>query len=634
MKNNFFKKLFMFVSVMLVSSIALTACDFETIFREIIDLLIPQITIPVDDGDDQNNDDDNDDDDDNGGGAVEGISETPGHEINYDITLNSLEIENPNDSVVQSVSVNSTYLSWQDVDTEKINYVAYYSTSQAPQIVEVAIGNQLELASVINYSDEIYAFRVGIKNQDDKYVLSSVIYYNPDTYLPYTNNIFYFNGNLGDNYIESDEEFYLLAHYTYIYKVSSFSVKLSSAYYSELTMYDNFANAIDDLLDYSYNNSFMETIALSYGDSGSDSGTRTFTVNLNFRGAEEPTLTLQKTRNQDIADVPYYLTVDYAARDSGYNDFATDKKIKIAPVETSEELFWAVESGATPVFSSQTSSAYLIYKKAKAVLNRIISNEMTDYYKVLSIFYFIAYNTVYDHQIVSAEAATYIGTNPYTAYTSFYLEGVFEDRLVVCDGFSKAFSLLANMEGIETVRIVGYAGGGGHAWNKVYLDGSWYVVDITWSELETEHYVNDLPTEYLSHKYFLVSDAQIAATHTPHSTNEYKDYECTVVYDYFGVNDFTINEINYNLIINTNVKAAALINYLWQQYLANETPVSVSIEVAISSNVLNDWATIVRSVKDSYNATHETRFDNDVLRVTDGSIAVVQIHNTFLNLQS
>ena len=55
-----------------------------------------------------------------------------------------------------------------------------------------------------------------------------------------------------------------------------------------------------------------------------------------------------------------------------------------------------------------------------------------------------------------------------------------------------------------------------HAWNKVKINDNWYVVDITWSVVDTESdtFSEDGATKYnsnefLNHMYFLVSDSDI-----------------------------------------------------------------------------------------------------------------------------
>ncbi len=107
-------------------------------------------------------------------------------------------------------------------------------------------------------------------------------------------------------------------------------------------------------------------------------------------------------------------------------------------------------------------------------------------------------------------------------YDGYYLEGVFLSKKAVCDGKSKAFVLMASIAGIKSVRATGTAQSsgsspaGGHAWNKILIENDgdlhWYVCDTTWGDVSVVS--GSARKEYLSHKYFLVSDASIASTHT------------------------------------------------------------------------------------------------------------------------
>lgn len=76
----------------------------------------------------------------------------------------------------------------------------------------------------------------------------------------------------------------------------------------------------------------------------------------------------------------------------------------------------------------------------------------------------------------------------------------------VCDGYSKALDLLCYFSGIECLRINGESNGGGHAWNKVKIDGQWYNIDVTWDDP-----VSTRPI--LRYDYFLISDSALAADH-------------------------------------------------------------------------------------------------------------------------
>lgn len=611
-KNNSIKnKILAIISMFVMSTFVLSACDFD----ELLSNLFNTITIipPIE--------------------QVEPDDETVYEEIEQIDVIN-------NPTVVTGLTLQSTSLLWDEVEGQENYYVAIYSNSTDPTIMQVP-NNMFSFNTLLETYNEIYAFRVGIKNEQNDYELSNVTYYNPVSFTPYTSSVYYFNGTLADYYITSQQELNHLAHYSFIYRISELTVKFSNEFYNSIS-------SLSDALYEAYNESFMETISLSYSSTIVSSSNNIIRLNLNFNGAVEPTLTLQKTMQQDTKQLPYYETVNYLPREATYDNFKTDQSIILSPVESGEELFWAVESNATPIFNSETSSAYRIYNKAKDVLREIISDDMTDYEKLLSIFDYITVNTVYDYQIVN-DGTSVTGSNPFTAYTSFYLEGVFDDGLAVCDGFSKAFSLLANMEGIKTVRIVGDAGGG-HAWNKTYLYGNWYVVDITWTELEMLHYETEQNTEYLAHKYFLVSDNEIE-THTAHSTQSYKDFTAANNYFYYTQTKFTYNEIEYDAVIDSNADAIALLNYLWENFQNEE--IITSLEVVMTTTITNNWGTIVRGVKDDYNAENVDRFDNDVLKVIDGSyngttlsyvatlysenlsgiVSIVQIHDTFLNLQ-
>lgn len=60
----------------------------------------------------------------------------------------------------------------------------------------------------------------------------------------------------------------------------------------------------------------------------------------------------------------------------------------------------------------------------------------------------------------------------------FFLHGGY----VVCEGYAKAFKILCNRLGVESILVVGDAGGP-HMWNYVNLEnGNWYLVDVTWDD--------------------------------------------------------------------------------------------------------------------------------------------------------
>jgi hypothetical protein len=221
-------------------------------------------------------------------------------------------------------------------------------------------------------------------------------------------------------------------------------------------------------------------------------------------------------------------------------------------VTSSNMLYRVVSWGYRPTFNAETGetaeqttarqNAQTIYQNARALLLEICNDNMTDTQKAHVIFDWIVCEVDYDTALANASG---IPVDDALEYDGFYLEGVFlkaagEQRKAVCDGKSKAFSLLCAMEGISTYRVIGYIEGDpnrGHAWNKVLLDPdgdgikNWYIVDTTWSDMAR------LGNEYLVHSYFLLSDFEISGTHT--ETRDYYPEADDVEFDYYAYLQFT-----------------------------------------------------------------------------------------------
>lgn len=122
---------------------------------------------------------------------------------------------------------------------------------------------------------------------------------------------------------------------------------------------------------------------------------------------------------------------------------------------------------------------------------------------------------IHDEIINQVQYAYDSTQNPSEEKWAHSIVGVFDTsyKKVVCEGYAKAFQLLMNACGIESIYIPGKANGTGHAWNKVKLDGDWYNVDVTWDDPTS---TSGVPV--LSHKYFNVTDAQLSIDHTPGSS--------------------------------------------------------------------------------------------------------------------
>ena len=160
-------------------------------------------------------------------------------------------------------------------------------------------------------------------------------------------------------------------------------------------------------------------------------------------------------------------------RAADFEGFKINSITETLDVYNSEELWWAIEHGYRPTFPGEYSKAELFYERAKMILREIVNDSMTDYEKLVSIYEYLIENVNYDYDSYYSE----VGKNN----TCYYLEGVFESGLAVCDGKTKALVLFLGIEGIGVLRDFGSSktGGAGHAWNYVEIDGEWYLVDTT-----------------------------------------------------------------------------------------------------------------------------------------------------------
>ncbi|MDE6401820.1 MAG: hypothetical protein K2L54_04315, partial [Clostridiales bacterium] len=217
--------------------------------------------------------------------------------------------------------------------------------------------------------------------------------------------------------------------------------------------------------------------------------------------------------------------------------FPIDRIDVTASVAYSDELYLAAQRGVRPVPTSG-SAAETLYGMARDVLRKICSDDMTDVQKAHAIYDWIMWKVTYDTLATNVSS----GGERYSAY---YLEGVFGDGVTsiggvvyppyaVCDGMSKAYSLMCNMEGIPCMRVVGEAGSsvydlGGHAWNKVYVNGAWYVVDCTWGDSQGSIALDGSTKKTYElglHDYLFLSDDDISSTHY----EPYRNNESSIVY--------------------------------------------------------------------------------------------------------
>ena len=144
---------------------------------------------------------------------------------------------------------------------------------------------------------------------------------------------------------------------------------------------------------------------------------------------------------------------------------------------------------------SQPNCTAMIQKmnqKVSAVISAMPAG-LSELDRELYLFHYIAQNCTYNNAAVSDSSI-------WQAFSSY---GVLIDGTAVCEGYSRAMQLLSSYAGLQCMLLSGQSSGVNHMWNVIKIDGSWYHLDTTWGDSDTEVY-----------NYFNLNDAAIAQSRT------------------------------------------------------------------------------------------------------------------------
>ena len=250
---------------------------------------------------------------------------------------------------------------------------------------------------------------------------------------------------------------------------------------------------------------------------------------------------------------------DYdSARSDSFDDFKYKQRTHSVSVTTSEQLFYAFSHGYLPI-PTAGSAAERILNKAETVARNIMDDSMTDLEKLKAIYTWLVTDVAYDY------GAYHSNVKQWHTFSAYYLEGVFDYGIAVCDGISKAYCVLAGIENITCVRVAGEIvnNGGGHAWNRVRVDANgdgvkeWYASDATWGNTKFGN------GELFNLQYFLTTDAERSIRIS--ETHNYVDADCDATtdvdpFEYFHYGDGV--DGSYDFVIENQSELNDVIAYI------------------------------------------------------------------------
>ena len=212
------------------------------------------------------------------------------------------------------------------------------------------------------------------------------------------------------------------------------------------------------------------------------------------------------TKSNSKLEASKIYEIDYQKESSDHQIPLEKSNLKEIEVETSQQLYYVVENKYKPILK-KNSIAEKIYSTAKDILNSIIDDTMNEYQKAKQIYNYICSEISYDY-ITSGESTYNLNENQ-----AYFLEGVFLNQNAVCDGKSKAYSLLCNMENIDNVRVTAindkYQG---HAYNYIKIFDKLYLSCTTFGSHRMELKENE---------YYIIPSLNMFLTNyqTPYASN-------------------------------------------------------------------------------------------------------------------
>ena len=387
--------------------------------------------------------------------------------------------------------------------------------------------------------------------------------------------------------VNSEDELILLFNYLVFTRVSTHTVKIN---YNNSS--DDFANLLCDNchVDCSYQlgttyNSFTKELKLSiqYRVINNDSSKHLYEENSIPYYSQHDSLNLRN--NASTRGDNFVLFIDEVENTFEVND--------------SEQLYYVLEHGYRPIIKNSNTALTSLYNKMRNVLKTIINDEMTDYDKALAIYEWMVMNVTYDR------VALQLSNNPnVTNFHSFYLEGVFDDGLAVCDGISKAYACLCNMEGIPAIRVTG-TGLQNHAWNKICIHNNWYVVDATsGGTIISDSY------EVLTHRFFMITDENYSSLYQEDG-KYYPEFHALGEYDYYDKYTYTYEGHEYKFKCESRNDLVRVLRWF---KTVGDTNITIDVRIAFEHS--GDMGSLVSG------AMTEAHYTQSVNYSVDGDIVM------------
>lgn len=211
----------------------------------------------------------------------------------------------------------------------------------------------------------------------------------------------------------------------------------------------------------------------------------------------------------------------------------------------------------------------------ESTVDRIIKPFNEDLDKTRALYYWLASNIAYDYEGYKSGF-----WKDYQSHEEI-INDTFKFRKGICSGYSHLFKYMLKLSDIQSKVISGYArtdlqtiflNETNHAWNKVKINNSWHLIDVTWARDTTNNRVNDF--------YFMTDPELFILNHYPEDYNSAlldKEYTLQEYMD-FPIYTNSYHELKLTQKISTD-----------GQFNANNDTVTINLKPEIECVLLPIW---------------------------------------------
>ncbi|NXH41909.1 KY peptidase, partial [Dicaeum eximium] len=160
-----------------------------------------------------------------------------------------------------------------------------------------------------------------------------------------------------------------------------------------------------------------------------------------------------------------------------------------------------------------------VKNSVEELVKALLKQARTDLEKVRAIWIWICHHIEYD--VVGYHNKSQVSSKP---------RDVLQMGKSICEGYAELFEHMCSLAGIQCKKLLGHAKGHGyktgqtftgdsdHAWNAVYLEGRWHLLDSTWGSGSVDDSFTKFTYRY-NEFYFLTHPALFINNHFPDNSN-------------------------------------------------------------------------------------------------------------------